>query len=153
MHAECVVSTSLKQYILGCTCTTILLPFIFEIHSSGDVTRTANECTEPDEVFNSTISVLPGTSIVLTCYLLDIVVSWNSSSFATPPLLDHNVRSTVESGIEFVWGGTVEPARPICTYSIATITNIQESMDGLDLTCINTLTGFNSTVVFDVIGK
>ena len=62
--------------------------------------------------------------------------------------------TATESGITLQFGGIVSLI-PLCSSATATITDIQESMDGLGLTCYNAIAGleFNSTVMFDVIGK
>ena len=123
------------------------------MHFSGDVTVTANQCTEPDQLFNSTVSVLPGTNITLTCSLVSPIVRWNSSQFPMPVELINVGVPVVESGITFQLDTAT--GTPLCASATATITNIQGSMDGLDLTCYNTLSmlEFSSTVMFDVIGK
>ena len=120
---------------------------------SGDVTLTANQCIDPDEFFNSTVSVLPETTITLTCSVMEIGVRWNSSQFAGAVDISILDMSAVKPGITFQYvDRTTSPT--ICTISTATITNIQEPMDGLYLTCSDPLEGgFTSTVFFDVIGK
>ena len=59
--------------------------------------------------------------------------------------------SVMESGITF----RLDTQSNLCSSSTATITNFQQSMDGQDLTCFNTIPGeeFTTTVTFDVIGK
>ena len=122
------------------------------MYFSGDVTLTANQCTGTDQLFNSTVSVLPGSNITLTCSVLDSVVRWNSSLFAMPLRVGLVQMTAVESGITFQLD-TVS-INPTCANATATITNIQESMDGLDLMCFNVLPpGFTSTVLFSVVGK
>ena len=122
------------------------------MHFSGDVTLIANQCTEPDEFFNSLVTVLPGDSIVLTCSLFETNVRWNSPQFVMPVQLDFDDRSAVESGIVFQIG-TISQS-PLCSNATATITNIQPSMDELNLTCFNPIPPeFTSAVVFNVIGK
>ena len=145
------------MYTYRCTCKEanhfFPLPFIFEMHFSGNVTLTANECTEPDQLFNSIVSVLPGTNITLTCSVVATSMWWNSSQFAMPLLLTNIGVPVLESGITLQLDtATVSPT---CASATATITNIQESMDGLDLTCYNgiPMQEFTSTVMFDVTGK
>ena len=122
------------------------------MHFSGDVTLIANQCTEPDEFFNSLVTVLPGDSIVLTCSLFETNVRWKSPQFAMLVQLDFDDRSAVESGIVFQID-TISQS-PLCSNATATITNIQSSMDELNLTCFNPIPPeFTSTVVFNVIGK
>ena len=129
------------------------LPLMIKMHFSDNFALTANECVEPDQLFNSTISVLPGSNVSLTCSLVDTGVNWNSSWFAMRVRLDLTTMSMVESGIEFQ-AHTVSNILPLCSNATATITNIQESMDGLDITCYSIFPpGFTSTVLFDVIGK
>ena len=120
---------------------------------SGDVTLTANQCTEPDQLFNSTVSVLPGSNITLTCSVEAVAVRWNSSQFAMPVTNDGLHMAAMKSGITFQLD--TASASPLCFSATATITNINESMDGLDLTCfeIVVIVEFTSTVMFDVIGK
>ena len=78
---------------------------------------------------------------------------WNSSQFAIPVRVDAIQTTAMESGIAFQVD-TVS-VNPLCSNATATITNIQESMDGLDLTCFNVVPAleFITTVVIDVIGK
>ena len=123
------------------------------MHFSGDVTLTANQCNEPDQLFNSTVSVLPGSNITLTCSVMDAGVRWNSSQFAMSVRVDLVDTTVMESNITFQFDTFVP--NPQCSSATATITNIQESMNGLDIECFNPLTTleFTSTVMFDVIGK
>ena len=72
--------------------------------------------------------------------------------FAMPIEVNDGDPSTVESGITLQLD-TVSIV-PLCSTATATITNIQESIDGLDLTCFTPVgAGFTSTVLFNVIGK
>ena len=120
---------------------------------SGDVMLTANQCTEPDQLFNSSVSVFAGTNITLTCSLVETIVRWNSSQFAMPVLVTSVGVPVMESGITFQLD--MVSTRPLCVNATATITNIQGSMDGLDLTCYNVQSTleFTTTVMLDVIGK
>ena len=128
------------------------IPFIIEIYFLDNVLLSANQCTEEDELFNSTASAFPGANIILSCSLFDTTVRWNSSRFAMPLQLDYTHMSAVESGIAFQLH-TVSTS-PLCSNATATITNFQESMDGLDLTCYNPLPqGFTSTVFLALICK
>ena len=77
---------------------------------------------------------------------------WNSSQFAMPVTLASGM-PVMESGITFQLGTVT--LDPVCASATATITNIQGSMDGLDLTCYSEIPmqDFSSTVMFGVIGK
>ena len=123
------------------------------MYFAGNVTLTANQCTEPDQLFNSTVSVLPGSNITLTCSLVATDVSWNSSQFTMPIEVNGGQMTGAESGITLQLD-TVSTS-PTCSNATATVTNIQETMDGLDLTCYNVVPTqeFSSTVMFDVIGE
>ena len=69
-----------------------------------------------------------------------------------PLLLDSQTMTMAESGGISLQFDTVSLNPLICATATATITNIQESMDGLDLTCFTPVAGeFTSTVLFDVI--
>ena len=120
---------------------------------SGDVTLTANQCTEPDRLFNNTVSVFPGSNITLTCSMVDTGVWWNSSQFTMPLRIESGSMTGAESGITLQLD-TVSTS-PLCSNATATITNIQQSMDGLELTCYNVIAmkEFTTTVMFEVIGK
>ena len=125
---------------------------MIEMHFSDEFALTANECIEPDQLFNRTVSVLPGSNVSLTCSILDTGVKWKSSWFTMPVELDIGEMSSVESGIALQLD-TIS-TNPLCSNATATITNIQDTMDGLDITCYNILPpGFTSTVLLDVIGK
>ena len=79
-------------------------------------------------------------------------MQWNSSQFARPVELISLRMPVMESGITFQLS-TISTS-PLCSNATAIITNIQESMAGLDLTCYSLIPpGFTSTVMFDVIGK
>ena len=95
---------------------------------------------------------MPGADVTLTCNVIDSGVFWNSSWFVMPVQVNSVVLSAAESGITLQLD--IVSVDPLCATATATITKIQESMDGLDLTCFTTVGGgFTSTVLFDVIGK
>ena len=112
-------------------------------------------CNGSTTTFSNTASFLPGQDVIITCSLSSFFVTWLSPQFALSVTLSNTSTgraSDTRLGGAIVFNLTnaiVGP--PPCTTATATIANIQESMQGLSLTCND---GLNEpTVTFDVIGK
>ena len=122
---------------------------------SGSATLIADQCTDLNKHFNTTIRVLQGTNVTLTCSVVDTGVRWNSSQFAKPVRVDNNEPNAMELGSSITFQFDTTSLAPLCTNATATITDIQQSMDGLDLTCLSSSfnVAFSSSVLFEVVGK
>ena len=102
---------------------------------------------------NTTLSFLPGKDVNITCSIPDTSVIWSSPEFESVALVNtvQNNETRLDGAIVFSLVEVV-PGPPPCATTTATIADIQESMQGLSLTCTD---GLNSamTVIIDVVGK
>ena len=116
----------------------------------------ANLCNTSMTTFSNESSFLPGQDVTITCSLPTTVVIWNSPQFTLDQVslsAGGAVASDTRLDGAIVFNRTnVGPGSPPCVTATATIANIQESMQGLSLSCNN---GFDlaTTVTIDVIGK
>ena len=122
---------------------------------AGDEVPIANFCNGSMTTFSNTTSFLPGQNVTITCSVSNYAVVWLSPQFISSSVVISNVVGTSSTRLDgaIVFNLTNEIAGPPpCTTTTATIANIQESMQGLSLTCSD---GVNSlaTVNIDVIGK
>ena len=104
--------------------------------------------------FSSASSFLPGENVSITCSVPHLGVGWASPQFSQSVILSHMVANTttkLDGAITFELNEVMTSPSP-CATATATIANIQESMQGLSLTCSDAFT-FLSTVVIDVIGE
>ena len=117
----------------------------------------ANFCNDSMTTFSNTASFVPGQDVTITCSLPNTLVIWNSPQFTSGSVVlsDHSALgittgTRLDGAIVFTLTNvTVGP--PPCATATATIANIQESMQGLSLTCSD---GVNmATVTIDVIGR
>ena len=120
--------------------------------AAGDWMPIANFCGNSTTTFSNTASFVPGQDVIITCSLPSGTLFWISPQFATVTFINMMTTSgrRLDGAIVFnVTNVVASPSR--CMTSTATIANIQESMQGLSLTCTE---GFNpTTVTIDVIGK
>ena len=122
---------------------------------AGDGMPVADLCIGSVASFNNTFHFLPGEKAVITCKIPDSSVLWDSPSFADGVLILVNMiqqnATRLDGAIVFSLND-VHVAPTPCATTTATIANIQESMQGLTLTCTD---GLNSkaSMNIDVVGK
>ena len=128
------------------TCT------LFGVPCAGDGMLIANFCNGSMTTFSNTASFLPGQDATITCSLSAGTLTWNSPQFTLVTLVNMARTSDTRLDGAIVFHLTDVVTSPaLCSTSTATIANIQESMQGLSLTCTD---GNNMpTVTIDVIGK
>ena len=137
-----------EGYILNWLITLLCTP------CAGDGMPVADFCDDPMTPFNGTVSFLPGEDVTITCSVPVVALTWTSPQFSDGPvtLVNNVITSATRLNGSIVFNLTnVMVGPPQCTTSTATITNIQESMQGLSLTCTG---GSDVTVVIiDIIGE
>ena len=114
----------------------------------------ANFCNGASVTFSEMSSFLPGQDVTITCSFPAATVTWDSPLFTLDALtLVNNVLTSgtrLDGAIVFSLTNVIGGPSP-CATATATIANIQESMQGLSLTCTD---GVNvATVTINVIGK
>ena len=118
----------------------------------------SNFCNGSETQFSSPYHVLPGGNVTITCSIPDRFTLWESPGFFETLYLaaygfvqTHTER--LDGAITFdLIQEIFYPDNSSCLTSTATLTNIQESMQGMRLRCYNFYT-IQSTVVIDVVGK
>ena len=122
----------------------------------GDGMPEASACNGSNPQFSGASSFLPGQNVTFTCSVPVDHIAWYSPQFDTlgAAFLTHTFGylrlSRLDGAITFYLGEFMSSPTP-CATSTATITNIQESMQGLTLGC--TYNGIGWTTVIDVVGK
>ena len=118
---------------------------------SGNGTLTANFCNGSMTLFSSASSFLPGKDVTITCSVPGLQVAWISPQFSESVVLSNTFGKTgarFDGAITFILNDVMSS----CATATATIANIQEMVQGLNLTCSDGTT-FQSAVVIDVVGK
>ena len=123
---------------------------------AGDGMPEFNFCNGSMTSFDGTSSFLPGEDLTITCSTIGSLQYWTSPQFSEEyVLLVYWMKSDTRLDGAMVFNLTnmtdVIPSPLPCTTGTATIANIQESMQGLSLTCSNGWIA--ATVMIDVIGK
>ena len=117
----------------------------------------SNACNGSNPQFSSASSFLPGQNVTFTCSRADDNIVWYSSQFEVPPgavWLSHVFQSTYQTRLD---GAMIFRLHQImynpnqCLTSTATVANIQETMQGVSLSCAYEDDG--RTIVIDVVGK
>ena len=115
----------------------------------------ANFCNGSMTTFSNTASFLPGQDVTITCSLPNADVAWISPQFTSLPVVLSSVVGTsstrLDGAIVFKLTNVIAGPPP-CVSTTATIANIQESMQGLNLSCSDGVS-LLATVNIDVIGK
>ena len=120
---------------------------------AGDEIPIANFCNGSMATLSGTSSFLPGEDVTINCSLPGTGVRWTSPQFSESPVLVNNILTIdtrLDGAVIFTLTTLILDPSP-CATSTATIADIQESMQGLSLTCtdIDNL----ATITIDVIGK
>ena len=118
----------------------------------------SNYCNGSEIQFSSPYHVLPGENVTITCSVPSRFTFWYSPGFFDSLLLasigfgrTHVER--LDGAITFdLIQEIFYPDNSSCSISTATFTNIQESIQGMRLRCIDSYI-LQSTVVIDVVGK
>ena len=115
----------------------------------------ANLCNGSTIQFSDTATFLPGGNVTITCSLPapQLTMLWASPHFSLVVLSSLLGNTTARLGGAIVFSlenATTGSAQ--CTTTTATVINIQESLQGLSLTCSDGAT-ILSTLVIDVVGK
>ena len=116
---------------------------------------TANFCNGSMTTFNGTTCFVPGQDVTITCSLPNNLVIWDSPQFTSGNIGLSEVlgmtNGTRLDGAIVLNLTNVIAGPPSCVTATATIANIQESMQGLSLTCSDG--NILASVTIDVIGK
>ena len=125
---------------------------------SGNGMPESNFCNGSETQFSSPYHVLPGGNATITCSVPGIATLWYSPGFferlvlASTGIGRTHVK-VLDGAITFdLMQEIVYPDNLSCSISTATLTNIQESIQGMRLRCYN-YAALQSTVVIDVVGK
>ena len=130
---------------------------LFCIPCAGDEMPTANLCSGSMTTFSDTARFVPGQDVTITCSLPATLVIWNSPRFtlggltlSDNSLVGPTSGERLDGAVVFTLTNVIAGPPP-CATATATIANIQESMQGLSLTCTD---GTNlAGLTIDVIGK
>ena len=131
-----------------------LIDDVFFVPYAGDGMPIANFCTGSMTTFRNRACFVPGQNVTITCSLPNAIIIWDSPQFTLEalPLSTTGATSGTRLDGAIVFNLTNEIAgSPPCVTTTATIANIQESMQGLSLTCSDA--NNMPTVTIDVIGK
>lgn len=116
----------------------------------------ADFCNGSMVVFNEMYSFVPNSDVVIACSLAEGTVVWSSSFFAN----DVSISAIEEVPVTTRLNGSIvfqrtnyNHAFPPCLTVTATFENIQESVQGIDLTCADGLFKVRPNLTIDVIGK
>ena len=134
-----------------------LINDVFCACCAGDGMPTANFCSGSMTTFSNSSSFLPGQDVTITCSLPDTFVIWGGPQFSLGSLVlsDNPALGTysgerLDGAVVFTLTNVIVGPPP-CYTATATIANIQESMQGLGLSCGD---GINfASLTIDVIGK
>ena len=124
-----------------------------QYHFPGDGMPTADFCNEPEVPFPDVASFIPGDNVTITCSFPSGTVLWTSPLFPNDPVILNPALSTCTTRVDgvIVFNLTSFKSESKCATTTATIANINESMQGLSLTCTN---GHKeSEVIIDLTGK
>ena len=130
---------------------------VFYVPCVGDEMTIANFCSGSKTTFSTTASSLPGQNVTIICSVPDTIVIWNSPQFnlgslvlSDNPALGTYSGERLDGAVVFTLTNVTAGSSP-CYTATATIANIQESMQGVTLTCTDAVN--LAIVTFDVIGK
>ena len=130
---------------------------MFCVPCVGDEMTIAHFCSGSKTMFNNTASSLPGQNVTISCSVPGTIVIWNSPQFILGSLVlsDNPVLGTysgerLDGAVVFTLTNVTAGPSP-CYTATATIANIQESMQGVILTCTDAVN--LAAVTIDVIGK
>ena len=118
----------------------------------------SNFCNGSETKFSSPYHVLPGENVTITCHVPSILTIWDSPGFFEGFFvgsvgLGRTHVEKLDGAITFdLIQEIVYPDNSSCSISTATLTNIQESIQGMRLRCYNWFT-FQSSVVIHFAGK
>ena len=103
----------------------------------------------------NTVCLWPGDDVNIYCAVPDSSVTWSSTEFGVITTSTHQKKVTLGPDIQLCFIRFENTMQEICANASATITNIPQSLDGLDITCkANTKnTKFSKVFVINVIGK
>ena len=111
-----------------------------------------NFCNGSMTKFSNTVSILPGQDVTITCSLPSAIIIWSSPQFTTSLVLSDNPAAGATNDTRLngaIVFNLTEGTSP-CATANATIANIQESMQGFNLTCTDGT--YVATLTIDVIG-
>ena len=124
---------------------------------AGDGMPIANFCNGSMTAFSNTSSFVPGQDVTITCSLPSGILVWDSPQFtlgpvvlSDNPILGPTSGTRLDGAIVFTLTNVTDSPSE-CATATATIANIQESMQGLSLSCNDG--SIVTTVTIDVIGK
>ena len=130
---------------------------VFCVPCAGDGIPTADFCNGSMTTFSDTASFLPGQNVTIACSLPNNFMIWSSPQFTSDtlvvsdtPILGVTSGTRLDGAIIFTLTNVIAGPPP-CYTATATIANIQESMQGLNLTCTDGM--YVANLIIDVIGK